>query len=74
LLPTEQQVYVRFDSWSTSAKLVQWIRQQGWHVIAAVKSNRGVSSKKLTVWHKELKGFSYDRVALEQANRKRRTY
>ena len=47
-LPKTNPVYVLFDSWYTSAKLVKWIRQQGWHVIAAIKSNRKLSGRKLT--------------------------
>jgi hypothetical protein len=74
LLPKENPVYVLFDSWYTSAKLVKWIRQQGWHVIAAVKSNRKVAGQKLTQWHHDFKGRSYDRVSLELANGRRRTY
>lgn len=73
-LPTGHPVYVLFDSWYTSAKLVKWIRQQGWHVIAAVKSNRKVSGQKLTDWHRELKGCAYGRVSLALANGQRRTY
>lgn len=73
-LPKGHPVYVLFDSWYTSAKLVRWIRQQGWHVIAAVKSNRKVSGQKLTQWHHDLKGCSYGRVSLELANGRRRTY
>jgi hypothetical protein len=73
-LPKGYPVYVLFDSWYTSAKLVKWIRQQRWHVIAAVKSNRTVSGQKLTQWHHELKGSSYGRVALELANGWQRTY
>jgi hypothetical protein len=73
-LPHENPVYVLFDSWYTSAKLVKWIRQQGWHVIAAVKSNRKVSGQKLTQWHHDFKGRSYNRVLLELANKQRRTY
>jgi hypothetical protein len=73
-LPQGNAVYVRFDSWYTSAKLVKWIRQQGWHVIAAVKSNRKVSGQPSTVWLEGLQGHSYDRVSLDQANGKRRTY
>ena len=73
-LPTDSPVYVLFDSWYTSAKLVQWIRQRGWHVIAAVKSNRKVAGRKLTDWHHDLKGRSYERVSLELANGRRRTY
>lgn len=73
-LPETNPVYVLFDSWYTSAKLVKWIRQQGWHVIGAVKSNRKLSGQKLTDRHRALKGRSYDRVSLELANKQRRTY
>jgi len=74
LLPKTNPVYVLFDSWYTSAKLVKWIRQQGWHVIAAIKSNRKVCGQKLTAWHRAFKGCSYGRVSLELANKQRRTY
>jgi hypothetical protein len=74
LLPKDTPVYVLFDSWYTSAKLVKWIRQQGWHVIAAIKSNRSVSKKKLPEWHNELKGRRYTKVLLRLANGRTRTY
>lgn len=74
LLPVENPVYVLFDSWYTSARLVKEIRQQGWHVIAAVKSNRHVSGRKLTQWHHDFKGQAYDRVSLALANGQKRTY
>jgi hypothetical protein len=73
-LPKANSVYVLFDSWYTSAKLVKWIRQQGRHVIGAVKSKRKVSGEKLRDWHRAFKGRSYDRVSLELANKQRRTY
>jgi DDE superfamily endonuclease len=73
-LPNTNPVYVLFDSWYTSAKLVKWIRQQGWHVIAAIKSNRKVSGRKLTDWHHDFKGHSYERVSLELANKNKRIY
>jgi hypothetical protein len=73
-LPKTNPVYVLFDSWYTSAKLVKWIRQQGWHVIAAIKSNRTLSGQKLTDWHHDLKGSAYQRVTLELANKQWRTY
>ena len=34
LLPPGYQVYVTFDSWVASGKLIQGYRQQGWQVIA----------------------------------------
>jgi hypothetical protein len=73
-LPTGKPVYVLFDSWYTSAKLVQWIRRQGWHVIAGLKSNRKVAGQKLTDWHKDLKGSRYCQVRLRLANGRTRTY
>jgi hypothetical protein len=65
---------VLFDSWYTSAKLVTWIRRQGWQVIAGLKSNRKLSGRKLTDWHKDLKGRRYCRVQLRLANGRGRTY
>lgn len=73
-LPPGQAVYVLFDSWYTSAQLVKWLRQQGWHVIAGLKSNRKVSGHKMTDWHKELKGQRYCQVRLRLANGYQRTY
>jgi hypothetical protein len=84
LLPPGNNVYVLFDSWYTSAKLVRWIRHQGWHVIAALKSNRSVSnvptagqpvtSQKVSAWHRASKGQPYAKVSLRLANGLRRTY
>jgi DDE superfamily endonuclease len=73
-LPTGKPIYVLFDSWYTSAKLVKWIRQQGWQVIAALKSNRKVAGRKLTDWHQDLKGRRYCQVRLRLANGRHRTY
>jgi hypothetical protein len=83
LLPKDVPVYVMFDSWYTSAKLVRWIRQQGWHVIAGIKSNRTLRaalgkqrphSQPVSAWHRDLKGRRYDQVRLRLANGKQRTY
>lgn len=74
LLPPGVSVYVLFDSWYTSAKLIRWIRQQGWHVIAGLKSNRKVSGQTVSAWHRDLKGRRYEKVRLRLANGKTRTY
>jgi DDE superfamily endonuclease len=83
-LPEGVKVYVLFDSWYTSAKLVRWIRKRDWHVIAGVKSNRTVSCRqgdspkarcqKVSNWHNDFKGRPYERVRLGLANGKTRTY
>jgi DDE superfamily endonuclease len=74
LLPKGVPVYVLFDSWYTSAKLLRWIRQQGWHVIAGIKSNRKLSGQTVAARHRDLKGRPYDRVRLGLANGLHRTY
>jgi DDE superfamily endonuclease len=74
LLPEGVPVYVLFDSWYTSAKLLGWIRRQDWHVIAGVKSNRKVAGRPASAWHRDFKGRPYERVRLGLANGKRRTY
>jgi DDE superfamily endonuclease len=74
LLPRNVPVYVLFDSWYTSAKLIRWIRQQGWHVLAGIKSNRKVSGRTVAAWHRDLKGRPYDKVRLGLANGGHRTY
>jgi DDE superfamily endonuclease len=83
-LPEGVTVYVLFDSWYTSAKLVRWIRDRNWHVIAGVKSNRTVSCReqdspkarcqKVSNWHNDFKGRPYERVRLGLANGTTRTY
>ena len=44
-LPKEQPVYVLFDSWYASRKLIQLCRQLGYHVICALKHNRKFKKK-----------------------------
>jgi hypothetical protein len=83
-LPEGVKVYVLFDSWYTSAKLVRWIRNRNWHVIAGVKSNRKVSCQqgdspkalcqKVSNWHNDFKGRPYERIRLGLANGTTRTY
>ncbi len=47
LLPKGHPVYVLFDSWYASAKLIKFCRQLGWHVICALKFNRRIDKKRI---------------------------
>jgi hypothetical protein len=42
LLPKGHKVYVLFDSWYASKKLIKFCRRQKWQVICAIKSNRRI--------------------------------
>lgn len=64
LLPADYQVYVLFDSWYASAKLINFCRRQGWHVICALKSNRRVAKQRVDKQDQKLKHKHYQRVTL----------
>ena len=65
LLPKGHQVYVLFDSWYASAKLIKFCRRQRWHVICAVKTNRRIEKQRIDHYNQALKHQPYQRVTLE---------
>ena len=67
LLPKGLKVYVLFDSWYSSKKLIKFCRRQKWHVICAIKSNRrinkvGVDQHNLALRHKRYEQITLDAV------------
>jgi hypothetical protein len=76
LLPKGYPVYVLFDSWYASAKLIQFCRRQKWHVICAIKSNRRIEKKRIDQYDPTLKHKPYQRIELEavDSHRPARTY
>lgn len=64
LLPKGYPVYVLFDSWYASAKLIKFCRRQGWHVICALKSNRRIDKQRIDRHDLALKHKHYQRVTL----------
>jgi hypothetical protein len=73
-LPTGFRVYVLFDSWYASHKLLKLCRRKGWHVICALKSNRCVNGKQVSQWNRDLKHRRYLRVRLTATEKKERRY
>jgi hypothetical protein len=73
-LPQGYQVYVLFDSWYASNKLLKFLRRQGWHVICALKSNRLLNGKKLSQWNRDLKHQRYISVKMTATDQKERLY
>jgi hypothetical protein len=65
LLPTESQVYVLFDSWYASAKLINLCLRQQWQVICALKSNRKIEKQRIDRYHQTLKHKPYQKITLE---------
>jgi hypothetical protein len=74
LLPPDLQVYVLFDSWYASHRLLKFCRRQHWHVICAIKSNRKLDAQPLTQWPQALQHQRYQRVQLTATDQRLRTY
>lgn len=73
-LPARFPVYVLFDSWHASNKLLKFCRRQGWHVICAIKSNRTLDGMKLSNWNQRLKHQPYTRVNPAATDQRKRPY
>ncbi len=65
LLPKGHKVYVLFDSWYASKKLINFCRRQTWHVICAIKSNRRINKVGMSQHNQMLRHRPYERITLE---------
>jgi hypothetical protein len=68
LLPKGLPVYVTFDSWYASAKLIKFCRRQGWHIICALKSNRLLNGKSIKKHDQAHKHRRYTQVRVRAAD------
>jgi hypothetical protein len=71
LLPAGSQVYVLFDSWYASAKLINLCLRKHWQVICALKSNRKIEKQRIDRHHQMLKHKPYQRITLEAVGDRR---
>jgi len=74
LLPEGYTVYVLFDRWYGSSKLIKFIRRQGWHVICALKRNRKLNGIRVDQWDQRLRHKRYTRIRVPAADGTSRTY
>ena len=74
LLPPGFQVYVLFDSWYASNRLLKFCRRQSWYVVWAIKSNRKLDDRKLSQWPQALRHQRYQRVQLTAPDGRQRPY
>jgi len=73
-LPSGVSVYVLFDRWYASNKLLKYIRRQGWHAICALKANRKLNGIRVDHHDRQLKHKRFTRVRLTAADGRQRTY
>lgn len=68
LLPPGWRVYVQFDSWYASERLIKYVRRQGWHVTCGLKSNRKLNSMRLDQLAYQLRHRQYTHVRVTAAD------
>jgi len=74
LLPQNWAVFVQFDSWYASERLIKYVRRQGWQVTCGLKSNRTLNGKRLDQLAYALRHKRYTRVRVTAADGTRTTY
>src|SRR5262249_52514722 len=74
LLPAGWTVYVQFDSWYASERLLKYIRRQGWHAVCALKSNRKLRGQRLSQFATTLQHKRYTHVRVSAADGSQTTY
>lgn len=74
LLPEGWTIYVQFDSWYASERLLKYIRRQGWHAVCALKSNRKLRGQRLSQFATTLSHKRYTRVRVTAADGHATTY
>lgn len=68
------QVYVQFDSWYASARLLKYVRRQGWHATCALKNNRTLDGTQLKIHAQALTRKWYTRTRVTTADGDTQTY
>jgi len=74
LLPKGWSVYVQFDSWYASRRLIKFVRRQGWHVTCGLKYNRLLNDQRLDTHAQALKHRWYTKTTVTTADGDQRTY
>jgi hypothetical protein len=74
LLPRDWKVYVQFDSWYASEKLLKYVHRQGWQVVCALKCNRTLNGQRLDQLAYALRHKRYTSVQVTAAGGNRTTY
>jgi hypothetical protein len=70
LLPKGWTIYAQFDSWYASARLIKYVRRQGWHVTCGLKCNRRLNGVRLD----HLRHQRYTRVRVTATDGNPTTY
>jgi hypothetical protein len=73
-IPAGWQVYVQFDSWYASKRLIKYVRRQGWHVTCGLKCNRKLDGTRIDKHAQAFKHRWYTRASVPTADGNTSTY
>ena len=68
LLPESYSVYILFDSWYASKRIIQFCLKNKWQVICALKSNRIFEGKRLSKKAHYLRNKNLTKIWVDSAN------
>jgi hypothetical protein len=74
LIPKTVRVYVQCDAWYASARLITYVRRQGWHIICRVKANRRLDQQPISARDAAQRHQRYSRVTTTAADGTETTY
>jgi len=74
LLPSNWRVFLQFDTWYASKRLIKFIRRQGWHVTCALKYNRHLDGSRVDHHASLLKHRQHTRIRVSAADGRYSTY
>jgi hypothetical protein len=74
LLPQGWTIYVQFDSWYASERLIKYVRRRGWHVNCGLKCNRTLNGKRIDQIAYALRHRRYTHARVTAADGNKTTY
>jgi hypothetical protein len=74
LIPKDVAVYVHFDAWYASARLLKYIRRQGWHATCRIRRNRKLSGVRIDQRAMAQRHRRYVHVDISVADGSKTTY
>lgn len=74
LIPAGVSVYVQFDSWYASARLLKYIRRQDWHAVCRIDPNRRLNGQRVDQRNMAQRRQRYVHVDVTVADGTKTTY
>jgi hypothetical protein len=74
LLPKNWTIYVQFDSWYASERLIKYVRRRGWHANCGLKCNRKLNGKRIDQIAYALRHRRYTHARVTAADGNKTTY